>query len=80
MGSKTRDSVWRSIWLACVWNIWTHRNNIVFQGVQPDWAKVLEGLKSHSWFWIRNLGKGLIASYSDWSREPIACLQGVGAR
>ena len=79
-GNKAREKVWRSIWLACVWNIWIHRNNMAFQGAQPDWDKVIECIKSQSWFWIRHLGKGPTVSSSDWYREPRVCLLSVGGR
>ena len=75
-GSKVKDKVWRSFWLACTWNIWLHKNALAFRGGQPDLIKVFEGAKAHAWFWVKHLGKGLDGSFADWSREPRGCLHG----
>ena len=45
---KSKRGVWSCIWLACVWNIWLHRNSIAFQGSQPSVVKVLDGIKAQS--------------------------------
>ena len=59
--------------MACVWNIWLHRNLIAFQGAQPSVAKVIDGAKAHSWFWSKNLGKGMVVSFLDWSMNFSSC-------
>jgi hypothetical protein len=72
-GRKPKRGVLCSIWFSCVWNLWIHRNHIAFQGALPSLSKVLYGVKAHSWFWSKNLGKGVDASFLDWSREINRC-------
>jgi hypothetical protein len=42
------------IWLATTWNIWKHRNNIVFNGVLSEAKLVIDEIKISSWAWFSN--------------------------
>ncbi|KAK2384525.1 hypothetical protein QL285_071861 [Trifolium repens] len=52
--SKDDRRVRHLIWLATTWNIWKHRNNVIFNCVISDASVLLEEIKVTSWVWFIN--------------------------
>jgi hypothetical protein len=46
---KGDERVCHLIWLATTWNIWTLRNNVIFNGVVLDASSLLDDIKAFSW-------------------------------
>ncbi|KAL8482692.1 hypothetical protein ACS0TY_025650 [Phlomoides rotata] len=68
-------SVWALIWHCTVWNIWSWRNRLIFEGVHHDEEEVVFKIQQSSFFWLRSFEKlSSIYSFSDWLREPLLLL------
>jgi hypothetical protein len=49
---KGGGRVTRLIWLATMWSIWKHRNEVIFKGANPDATILLNDIKSVFWLWL----------------------------
>ncbi|KAF1867299.1 hypothetical protein Lal_00049728 [Lupinus albus] len=63
---KKEKNVWRIIWLATIWAIWLHRNDIIFNHVRPSSLHLLDSARG-----IRGIES---ITYYEWLSNPIACL------
>ncbi|KAF1892289.1 hypothetical protein Lal_00010753, partial [Lupinus albus] len=62
------------IWLATVWAIWKHQNEVIFNKVKPSTTYILDTAKVNVWLWLKHiLGKDL-ALHCDWLAKPLECL------
>jgi hypothetical protein len=78
MLSKGGGRVSRLIWLATTWNIWRHRNNMIFNGGTPDASTLLKDVKCTSWFWFScRYGRNSSVSFSYWCIDPLGCLKSI---
>ncbi|KAE9593826.1 hypothetical protein Lalb_Chr18g0047181 [Lupinus albus] len=67
--------VWSIIWLATVWAIWRHQNDVIFYKVCPSITLILDTAKVNAWLWIKNiLGMDYIL-YLDWLYKPLDCVK-----
>jgi hypothetical protein len=63
------------IWLAITWNIWKHRNQVIFQGANPDLIAIVNDIKSISWFWFSNrYGRNSKSTMLQWCLDPLGCI------
>jgi hypothetical protein len=46
LSKKKRGRINYLIWLATSWNIWKHRNNVIFSGITPNASTLLEDIKT----------------------------------
>src|ERR1044072_4905396 len=74
---------WRTIWLAVVHAIWTHRNDAAFHGTLITVDAVVDLIKFKSWLWLKHLLKDFVASFFEWENNPSGCIissGGIGNR
>ena len=64
----------RIIWFAIVWEIWIHRNGIIFKNECKDPTKVMEVVKLKTWVWLKNYHTNFSYSFFEWCNEPMKCL------
>ncbi|KAF1893987.1 hypothetical protein Lal_00003902 [Lupinus albus] len=50
---KKGQNVWRIIWLAIIWAIWLHRNDIIFNHVRLSSLHLLDSARVNAWLWIK---------------------------
>jgi hypothetical protein len=75
---KKGDRVSRLIWLATMWNIWRHRNNVIFNGAIPDAINLLNDIKYVAWFWLSNRwGRNSNFSFMSWCLDPLGCISSI---
>lgn len=79
LGLNTKQNeVFRVIWLAVIWSLWIHRNNIIFRGGGLHEGEVLEAALLRAWHWISGRVKGSSFSVYDWLSNPIVCIKMLG--
>ncbi|CAJ2653429.1 unnamed protein product [Trifolium pratense] len=75
--SKKGNQIRHLIWLATTWCLWKLRNNVVFNGALPDASKLVDDIKTFSWFWFRGrFGRKSSFSFSSYcmsSKHTIIC-------
>ncbi|CAJ2677955.1 unnamed protein product [Trifolium pratense] len=76
--SRKGNRIRHLIWLATTWCLWKLRNNVVFNGDLPDASKLVDDIKTFSWFWFKGrFGRKSSFSFSEWCLDPIVCLQSI---
>ncbi len=73
--SKTGSSVWNTIWIGVVSEIWSHRNTIIFKGGVVDVSEVFALVQVKVWSWVSTNSRLASFSFSDWCLEPLECLR-----
>jgi len=63
------------MWLAIVWEIWRHRNNIVFNGGVVDDSEIFFRAQLKAWAWAKFRSKTINYSFSDGCLCPMQCLE-----
>jgi hypothetical protein len=72
---KTGGRVNHLIWLAVTWNIWKHRNQVIFEGANPDLIAIVNDIKSMSWFWFSNqYGRKFRSTMLQWCLDHLGCI------
>jgi hypothetical protein len=72
---KRGGRVNRLIWLATMWSIWKHKNEMIFKGVNPDAIALLNDIKAVSWFWLScRYGRNSSIPFLNWNLDPLDCL------
>ncbi|KAF1890936.1 hypothetical protein Lal_00037507 [Lupinus albus] len=46
---------WSSIWLAIVWVIWRHRNDIIFNNARRNINVILDNSRVTAWLWFKSI-------------------------
>jgi hypothetical protein len=74
--TKKGGRVRQLIWLATTWNIWKHRNSVIFNGVIPNVSSLVDEIKFGSWIWYssRYEHKSNV-SFTAWCLKPLICIQ-----
>ncbi|KAF1891164.1 hypothetical protein Lal_00001305 [Lupinus albus] len=65
---------WNSIWLAMVWAIWRHRNDIIFNNARRNINVILDNARVTVWLWFKSIMGKETTTYSEWIDKPIDCL------
>jgi hypothetical protein len=68
-----KSFILRVIWLAITWNIWKHRNNVVFNGIILNAFSLLDDIKTYFWVWFS--GQFVCNScipFSDWCQDHMS--------
>ena len=73
LGNK-HNNVWRCMWLAIVWDIWNHRNKVIFRNAKVEAEEVFMLAQTKVWAWITNKYSMATFSYSDCCLCPITGL------
>ncbi|KAF1892130.1 hypothetical protein Lal_00036486 [Lupinus albus] len=74
VSDKKSWKVWSSIWLATIWAIWLHRNDIIFNNIQTTTNRILDTARVNVWLWCKSVSGKISISYSDWISKPSECL------
>jgi hypothetical protein len=75
---KGGDRVSRLIWLAAMWSIWKHRNNVIFNGATPDATTLLDEIKYVAWLWLSSrFGRRSNFSFLFWCLDPLGCISSI---
>jgi len=72
--SKKVNLVWKGMWVALVWEIWMHRNRIVFNSGVVDDVEIFTLAKLKAWSWNRFRWQMVHYFVSDWFLYPTLCL------
>jgi len=48
------NTIWKCMWVAIVWSIWIHRNNIIFRSKVKDVEEIFNLPQVKAWTWITN--------------------------
>ncbi|XP_022024531.1 uncharacterized protein LOC110924855 [Helianthus annuus] len=67
-GSWKKKKAIHAIVLVTIWSIWKMRNDAVFRQSVPNTMKMLDGIKSLAFLWVKNRLKELSLTWEDWSR------------
>ncbi|XP_022030992.1 uncharacterized protein LOC110931930 [Helianthus annuus] len=67
-GSWKKKKAIYAIVLVTIWSIWKMRNDVVFRQSVPNAMKMLDGIKSLAYLWVKNHSKELWLTWEDWSR------------
>ena len=70
--SPIQLKVTNAVILTTLWTIWKARNARVFNNIETPPAKVLEDIKTSSFLWIKNRGKGIMVNWGSWCIFPFA--------
>jgi len=62
------------MWLAIVWEIWKHRNKIVFSNGVVDDVEIFAMTQVNAWQWTKTGRQKVHFSFSDWCLNPRECL------
>ena len=73
--SETVNSVWNTIWVGVVSEIWNHRNNIIFKRGVADVSEVFSLVQVKVWSWVSLNFRSASFSFSDWCLEPMLCMR-----
>jgi hypothetical protein len=70
---RSTHSYLQSIWYACVWVIWTDRNDRILKNEASHPYVLLEKIKFNSFLWMKAKLSSNYAYY-DWSTHPLLCM------
>jgi len=48
------NMLWKGVWIAIVWTLWNHRNNIIFRNGIPDPKEIFSLTQVRVWEWLKN--------------------------
>jgi hypothetical protein len=75
---KGSGRVSRLIWLATTWSIWKLRNDVIFNGVNPDAFNLVNNIKTISWLWFSGrFGRKANVSFLNWCIDPMGCFASI---
>jgi len=72
--SASVNSVSGSVWIVVVWEIWIHRNKIIFNGGVVDHLEIFSMAQLKVWTWVTFKVSTAQFSFSDWCLAPMSCL------
>jgi len=70
-----QNKKWKSMWVAIMWEIWIHRNKVVFNGGKIDHLEVFGMAQLRAWEWFKYRNKKFSHSYPEWILNPEACIK-----
>jgi hypothetical protein len=74
-GRKVMKQALVMVWVAVIWALWNHRNQIVYENGRPKTAVVIEMIKYSSWkWWIKRSAQSPCLVY-EWLSEPLVCME-----
>ncbi|GAU46970.1 hypothetical protein TSUD_143120 [Trifolium subterraneum] len=62
-GSRARRSFLQLIWIACVWVVWTERNQRLFRNSECPLPQLLNKVKLFSYMWLKTTNCNLVSNY-----------------
>jgi len=75
--NKKANVVWKGVWVAVVWEIWYHRNRIVFKNGVVDDVEIFTLAQLKAWSWAKFRWLRVNYSVSDWLICPQICLGSI---
>ncbi|KAL8472629.1 hypothetical protein ACS0TY_029726 [Phlomoides rotata] len=76
LGSGTKATVARTIWIGTVWSLWNTRNDIVFNKATFNADRESSKIKISVWNWISALDQRLLdLNLRNWLGDPTKCLE-----
>jgi len=63
--NKRANVVWKGMWVAIVWEIWIHINNVVFNNGIVDYEKNIHFAQIKGWSCAKYRNPGVVFSVSD---------------
>jgi len=75
--NRKGNCVWRIVWVAVIWNVWIHRNNIVFSNMVLDVLEIFTPVQEKTWAWITCTYRNSQFWYSGWCLNSIICLRSI---
>ncbi|KAL8478158.1 hypothetical protein ACS0TY_030156 [Phlomoides rotata] len=76
LGSGTKATVARTIWIGTVWSLWNTRNDIVFNKATFNADREYSKIKISVWNWISTLDQRLLdLNLRNWLGDPTKCLE-----
>jgi len=73
--SESVRTIWDTIWVGVVSEIWSHRNRIIFKGGVVEAFEVFALVQVKVWYWVTTKSRGVAFSFSDWCLEPLVCMR-----
>jgi len=62
------------LWLACVWVLWTERNNRQFNNTENFIHQLVEKVQIHSYWWMKTANVVHEFGVHSWFACPLLCL------
>ena len=69
-----QNKSWKGMWLAIIWEIWKHRNIVIFKQRKVDPKEIFCMTRVSAWTWMKHKLPNVTFSYSVWYQCPIQCL------
>jgi len=63
--NQKQNLVWKSLWIAIIWSIWNHRNNVVFKDERVDVEEIFYMHRLKSWMWMKKKLPNFSYSFTD---------------
>lgn len=79
LGSGT-SKVWKVVWGAVLWSLWTHRNGIIFKGHHLDFNVVVELIQYRARAWISTYWKKATFSFYEFYSNHAYCMKNAEMR
>jgi len=78
LGSTSKfRSFMQLLWLACVWVLWTERNNIQFNNIENSIHQLVEKVQIHAYWWLKAANVVSVFGIHSWFATLLLCL-GIG--
>ena len=78
LGSTSKfRSFMQLLWLACVWVLWTERNNRQFNNIENSIHQLVEKVQIHAYWWLKAANVVSVFGIHSWFATPLLCL-GIG--
>jgi len=71
------NEIWKGIWVAVMWSIWKHRNNVVFSNAISDVEEIFCMAQLRVWAWMKHKSTKVSFSFSDWCIGPIHSIRSI---
>jgi hypothetical protein len=73
-GLRARRSFLQLIWLLCVWVVWNERNCQLFRNSEMSMSQLLEKVKLHYFWWLKEQNINLVSNFHSWWSSPLTCM------
>ena len=75
--NSKENKIWKGLWISIIWNIWNHRNKIVFKQGKVDPEEIFTLIHLNAWAWMKYKVPHVHFSYNDWNLYPIECIKSI---